>query len=150
VTHTTTTSAVDAELVARLRISVARLSRLLRQQDESGLTPTTTALLATIARIGPLTLGELAAHEQVAPPTITKSVGKLEEHGLVERIPDPHDRRVCRVQLTPEGRERFAANRVRRDAWLAERLDTLTARQRDRIGHVVDLLEHLSEPSEAR
>jgi DNA-binding MarR family transcriptional regulator len=54
------------------------------------------------------------------------------------------------VQLTPEGRERFAANRVRRDAWLAERLDTLTTRQRDRIGHVVDLLEHLSEPSEAR
>jgi DNA-binding MarR family transcriptional regulator len=150
VTHTTTTSAVDEELVGRLRISVARLSRLLRQQDESGLTPTTTAMLATIARLGPLTLGELAAHEQVAPPTITKSVGKLEEQGLVERIPDPNDKRVCRVQLTPEGRERFTANRHRRTAWLAERLEVLTPRERDRLGHVVELLEHLSEPGDLR
>ena len=146
--RTTSPTAVDEELVGRLRYSVARLSRLLRQQDQSGLTPTTTAMLATIARDGPLTLGELATLEQVAPPTITKAVGKLEEAGFVERVPDPGDRRVCRVVLTDGGRRQLDDNRSRRTAWLVERLDLLPTSDRERLGHVVELLEHLTTAPE--
>jgi DNA-binding MarR family transcriptional regulator len=144
-------SIVDEDLVGRLRFSVTRLSRLLRQQDESGLSPTATAMLATIGRDGPLTLGELAASEQVAPPTITKVIDRLEDAGFVDRIPDPADKRVCRVALTPAGHQQLEDNRTRRTAWLADRLATLPAEDRDRLDHLVDLMEHLIVPGgEAR
>jgi DNA-binding MarR family transcriptional regulator len=144
-------SIVDEDLVGRLRFSVARLSRLLRQQDESGLSPTATAILVTIGRDGPLTLGELAASEQVAPPTITKVIDRLEDAGFVDRIPDPTDKRVCRVALTPAGQLQLDDNRTRRTVWLAERLATLPTEDRDRLGDVVDMLEHLIAPgSDAR
>ena len=137
-------SAVDDELVGRLRLSVARLARLLRQQDESGMTPTMTATLATIAREGPLTLGALAAAEQVAPPTVTKAIDKLEAEGLVERIIDENDRRVCRVQITAAGHQQIEANRSRRNAWLADQLAGLSADERERLAAAVDVLEHLT------
>jgi DNA-binding MarR family transcriptional regulator len=146
VTRSPSPTATDEDVVGRLRFSVARLARLLRQQDESGLTPTAGAMLATIGRDGPLTLGALAAQEQVAPPTITKVIGKLEEAGYVERIPDPTDRRVCRVALTPAGRQQLETNRSRRTAWLAERLAALPAEDRARINEAVVVLEHLTSP----
>src|SRR4051812_41879678 len=87
-TSETSTAADPVEVAGHLRMSVARLARLLRQQDESGLSAPLTAALATISREGPLTLGQLAAQERVAPPSITKVVGKLEDRGLVERQVD--------------------------------------------------------------
>ena len=139
---------MDEELVGRLRYSVARLARLLRQQDGSGLTPTTTAMLASIGREGPITLGELAAHEQVAPPTITKSVDKLEAAGLVERIRDDADRRVCRVALTPAGRKQLDTNRSRRTAWLARQLRALPPEDLEKLGAAVEVLERLTAAPE--
>ena len=139
-------SSVDLELVGRLRYSVARLARLLRQQDETGLTPTGLAMLATISRDGPITLGELAAAEQVAPPTITKVIAKLEGAGLVERVRDAEDRRVCRVVLSQAGRTLLETNRTRRNAWLAERLAELPEEDRERLAAAVSVLEHLTEP----
>src|SRR3954466_10589348 len=108
-----------AEVAGSLRFSVIRLARLLRQQDRSGLSPTLTAALATISREGPLTLGELAGREQVAPPSITKVVAKLEDRGLVERRLDERDRRVTRVEVSAAGRAQLEAARTRRTAWLA-------------------------------
>jgi DNA-binding MarR family transcriptional regulator len=139
-------AALDEELVGRLRFSVTRLARLLRQQDETGLTPTSVAMLATIGRDGPLTLGELAAHEQVAPPTITKVIGKLEDAGLVDRVPDPIDRRVCRVVLTDHGHQQLDVNRSRRTAWLGDRLASLPPEEAARLDDLVDMLEHLINP----
>src|SRR4051794_17504083 len=133
------------ELAGHLRVSIARLARLLRQQDESGLSPTSTAALATISREGPLTLGELAAAEQVAPPSITKVVGKLEERGLVERHVDGRDRRVTRVEVSPAGREQLEAARTRRTAWLATRLMELPAGDVDRLARALAVLDALAE-----
>ena len=83
------TLAADAvDVAGRLRMTAFRLTRLLRQQDTEGLAPTLSAALATIDRDGPLTLGELAAREHVAPPSITKAVEKLVAAGLVTRAPD--------------------------------------------------------------
>jgi DNA-binding MarR family transcriptional regulator len=144
----TSTPTVDVvvDVAGRLRISVTRLARLMRQGDNTGLTPTLAAALATIWREGPLTLGELAAAEQVAPPTITKVVGKLEAQGLVARIPDADDRRVCRVALTDAGRHHVEAVRTRRTAWLAARLAELPPGDLDRLVAAVDVLEHLTLP----
>jgi len=140
---------MDEELVGRLRYSVTRLARLLRQQDQSGLSPTTTAMLAAIGRDGPITLGELAAHEQVAPPTITKSVDKLESAGFVERLRDTADRRVCRVTLTTTGRKQLDTNRSRRTAWLARQLRALPDDDLATLAAAVEVLERLTLAPEA-
>ncbi len=51
--------------VTRLRVAIARLSRLLRKHELAGLTPTQLAALATVEQAGPLRLGDLAAAERM-------------------------------------------------------------------------------------
>ena len=132
------------EVAGRLRLSITRLARILRQQDQLGLTPTLTAALATIGREGPLTLGELAASEQVSPPTVTRVVGKLETAGLVHRRPDPRDGRVSRVELSPAGRRQLETGRTRRTAWLATRLRDLPPEDLVRLEEAAGVLERLT------
>jgi DNA-binding MarR family transcriptional regulator len=131
------------EVAGRLRMSAFRLTRLLRQQDTEGLPPTLSAALSTVNREGPLTLGELAAHEHVAPPSVTKAVEKLVGLGLVARTPDATDRRVVRVRITPAGRRRLTQNRTRRTAWLAARLRDLSPADVARLDAAADVLERL-------
>jgi DNA-binding MarR family transcriptional regulator len=132
-----------SEVADRLGMAITRLARLLRQQAVDDLTPTMRAAVGTIAREGPLTLGELAASEQVAPPTVTKVVAKLEDRGLVEREGDPTDRRVAGVVLSDLGERWLEADRRRRHAWLAERIDKLEAAERDRLVRAVGVIESL-------
>ena len=60
------------DIAARLRLSATRLARRLRQESNSGLTPSQLSALAAVSNAGAVTLGELADHERVAPPSITK------------------------------------------------------------------------------
>ena len=139
------TAAEPVEVAGRLRVSVTRLARLMRQQEESGLTPTLRAALASVARHGPMTLGELAAHEQVTKPTTTSIVSKLEGLGLVMRRADEGDRRVCWVEVTPLGRRRLEQHRERRTEWLASRLRALPPDQLARLAAALDALDTISE-----
>src|SRR5574341_2207842 len=91
------------DLADGLRLAVTRLARRLRQQTDVDASPTQVAVLSTIERRGPISLGDLAARERVRPPTVTAAVGRLEERGLVVRHPDPDDRRVVRVEITAAG-----------------------------------------------
>jgi DNA-binding MarR family transcriptional regulator len=137
-------TAADPTLVAnRLRLSITRLNRILRHQSEESLAPTLSAVLATIDREGDLTLGELAAREHLAPPSITKAVEKLERLGYVTRRADDTDRRVARVRISAAGRRLLAQNRSRRTAWLATRLEGLPAEDVDRLAVAADILERL-------
>jgi DNA-binding MarR family transcriptional regulator len=133
------------EVAGRLRVSVTRLARLMRQQEESGLTPTLRAALASVARHGPMTLGDLAAHEQVTKPTTTSIVGKLEARGLVMRRPDESDRRVCWVEVTALGKRQLEQHRERRTEWLASRLRALPPEQLARLADALDALDTISE-----
>lgn len=135
---------VPAELAGRLRLAIARLARQLRQTSEEDLTPTQLSLLATLDTAGPVTLGELAELERVAPPSITKAVGKLVERELVERTTDPDDRRVVRVELSGTGRALLERNRCRRNAWLAKRLGELDDDELARLADATSVLEHLA------
>ena len=130
---------------ARLQVTTTRLARRLRREAGARLTPSQLSVMASIDRSGPITLGALAECERVAPPTITRVVAKLEADGLVERRPDPDDRRVARVVTTADGERLLAESRARKIAWLAERLDQLPARDRQRIGAALDALERLAE-----
>lgn len=138
--------AVDrAQLAGRLRLTVTRLNRRLRQQGESGLSPSAFSALATIARRGPLPLGELATLEGVKPPSITSTVAALEAGGLVTRSADATDRRVSRVGVTPRGRLRLMRSRTRKTAYLAERLAGLDERQLQVLDEAGAILERLLE-----
>jgi DNA-binding MarR family transcriptional regulator len=128
----------------RLRVAVVRLARLLRQQNAETLGPTVDAALGTIERDGPLTFGELAAREQIAPPSVTRIATKLEEAGFVVRHFDGKDRRVCRLEVTPAGRDRVVANRSRRHAWLMTQLEGLGPDDLEVLARAVPVLERLS------
>ncbi len=133
-----------AELAARLRLAVTRLARQLRQTSDSALSPTQSAVLATLANHGPVTLGELAELERVASPTITKVTGILQARGLVEKVTDPRDRRFVRVELTADGRALVERSRARKTAWLARQLHDLPPDDLARLAAAADVLEHLT------
>ena len=140
----TTAQALAADIAPGLGRSIARLARRLRQQDDGELSPTLSAALWTIAREGPLSLGDLAARERVAPPSVTKIVGKLEAQGLVERRADETDRRVWLVTATPAGQEHLESSRRRRNAWFTEQLEGLDPPALERLAAAVEVLEGLT------
>ncbi len=135
----------DAEMAARLRLAILRMSRRLRQQVAGGVTSSQVSALATVERLGTPTLGELASSEQVQPPSMTKIVVGLEAAGLVSRQEEETDRRIVRVKLTADGRRTLARSRSLRNAYLVRRLRRLSADERAALGDVVRLLEHLVE-----
>jgi len=142
VAATRTPTATD--LAETLRLSVTRLARRLRQEVETGLSPSQLSALATVERHAPITLGALADRERVAPPTITRVVAKLEDQGLLARKADADDRRVTRVALTAKGRALIASSRRRKTEWLSARLANLPADERDRLADALDVLDHLT------
>ena len=137
--------ACDAEVAARLRLAVTRLSRRLRQQVAGGMTSSQVSALATIERLGTPTLGELAGSEQVQPPSMTKMVVGLESAGLVVRREDDSDGRIVRVALSADGRRAVQRSRSLRNAYLVRRLRRLPDGERARLAELVELLEHLVE-----
>jgi DNA-binding MarR family transcriptional regulator len=141
---------VDRELVVRLRLAVMRLARRLRQQTEGEITASQLSALSSVDRLGPLTLGALAAVERVRPPTVTRIVGHLEAAGLVVRRPAPGDRRSAEVELSPSGRELLDRSRTRKDAYLAERLATLGPAEVAVLRRAAAVLERLLEADERR
>ena len=134
-----------AELASRLRFALVPLSRLLRQQNGPDLTASQASALGSIAKHGPLTVGELAELERVTSPMITKIAKGLEEAGLVTRSPDPTDRRITRLALTAQGSRRLARNRTRKDAWLATRLADLDDEDLAAVEAIIPVLERLAD-----
>ncbi len=128
----------------RLRLAVTRLARSLRQQSDTGLSPSQVSTLASIARHGPLTLGALADWERVAPPTITRIIAKLEDDGLVTRQTSTTDRRRAEVAITDAGLDIMSETNRRKNAWLADRLAQLTPEERERIHDAIDALDVLT------
>jgi DNA-binding MarR family transcriptional regulator len=150
-TATPATPATDrevGELASQLRLAVARLNRRIRQQAASAgeeLTASTQAALASIERLGPITLGELAAVEQVQPPSMTRIVARLEEWGYATRVVDPADRRVARAVITDAGRELLARSRTRKDAFHARRISELSDADRTLLARALPLLERMQD-----
>ncbi|MDP1820582.1 MAG: MarR family transcriptional regulator [Acidimicrobiales bacterium] len=137
-------AATETEMAARLRLSATRLARRLRREADTGFTPSQLSALATVHHHGPLTLGALADHERVAPPSITKIAAKLEADGFIERVPDADDRRVTRVATTGAGDALIAESRRRKTTWLALRIRQLDADQQARLAAALDVLDELT------
>lgn len=140
-------TSLDTHVAARLRLAVARLARMLRQNapPDSDVTVSMLSALASVERLGPMTLGELAAVEQVQPPSMTRIVARLDELGLVVREVDAADRRVARVRLTADGARFLSQNRTRRNVFLAERMKALTRDELARLEQALPVIEKLIE-----
>ncbi len=133
-------------LASELRLSVMRLRRRLanEQHPDNPLSLNTMAVLGALHRDGDMSPGELAAHERVQPPSMTRTINCLEEGGYVARRPHDTDGRQVVVTLTDLGRETLLADRARRDAWLATRLRDLTAEEREALRKAAPILERLA------
>lgn len=145
-TYTNYIDATDrstTELATEVRLLVGRLARRLRQEAAGGLTPSQLSVLASVERLGPIQLGDLARVETVAPPTLTRAVDRLEEQGVVQRRPDGSDGRVVRVEVTRAGRAALEDLRTARVAFLAKGLAGLSQEDRTVLAEAVRLLNGL-------
>jgi DNA-binding MarR family transcriptional regulator len=145
-TKADSTSLIDT--AAQLRMAIVRIARRLRQEaaaETNGLTPTSTAALATVERHGPLTPSELARIERVKRPTMTRTLGCLEREGLVDRTPDPADGRSSLVAINAAGRERLRRLRGRKNAYLARRMRDLSSEEIETLERAAEILDRMRE-----
>jgi DNA-binding MarR family transcriptional regulator len=112
-----------------------------REDDASGLSPARLSALSVLVFAGPKTIGELAAAEQVRPPTMSAIVDGLEEGGLARRVADPGDGRLVRVQASAKGKRMLKRARERRITALAERLAPLSADEIETVRRAAELVE---------
>jgi DNA-binding MarR family transcriptional regulator len=136
------------ERAAQLRTAIVRTARRLRQEaaaEATGLTPTSIAALATIERHGPVTPSEIADIERVKRPTITRTLGCLEREGLIDRAPDPADRRSALVSVNGAARERLRRLRKRKNAYLARRMRELSEEEVETLERAAEILERMRE-----
>ncbi|GAA0390249.1 hypothetical protein Acor_46900 [Acrocarpospora corrugata] len=143
---TTAASRVSHEELTRLRMALGRLGRVLRQQNDEGLSYALISLLFNVARNQPTTAGDLAATEGVSPPSVTRSLNRLFELGLISREQDTVDRRATLIRLTNAGMLERARILRSREVWLSGHLDRLSPDEVTALLHAVPVLERLCDP----
>ena len=137
---------MDAELVARLRAVIGRLARQLNETSTGeGLTPTQYSVLALVRGRGPLGLPELTELEGLNPTMLSRVIRVLDDAGLIQRLTDPNDMRVVRLEITPAGAQMQERIRERRTSVLTECLDRLPPDTAAALLENVPALEALAE-----
>ncbi|MDX8153610.1 MarR family transcriptional regulator [Patulibacter brassicae] len=126
---------------------IARISRWIhgRSRDRLapfGTTPAAARALVVLLRTGESQrMGDLAERLRIVPRSVTTLVDDLEREGLVERRPDPDDRRSTRVHLTDAGRERGAAMLRARHEAADDLVAVLDEADRDELHRLLSLLD---------
>ena len=135
--------ATESEITADQLHSLAiHLLRKLRREDESsGLNAPRLSALSVIVFGGPVTLGDLAAAEQVRPPTMTRIVNALEELGLVTKTKNSSDARSTHLSATPSGRQLLMEGRERRVRALARQIAELEPHDRATLRQAAEILK---------
>jgi DNA-binding MarR family transcriptional regulator len=134
-----------ASLAAELRVAVMFTARRMRyERSTDDVTPGQYSVLAALDRHAPMTPRELATHEKVQPPSMTRTLGLLEDLGLVRREEHPSDRRQALLYVTPEGAQVVHETRRQRDRWLAKRLAELDVEERQVLARAGEILNRIS------
>jgi DNA-binding MarR family transcriptional regulator len=139
--------ASDALAIAdRLHSAAIHLLRRVRKQDiATGEGPARLSALSVLVFGGTKTLGELAAAEQVKPPTMSRIVAGLARSRLVAITVDPLDARRMQIRATAKGARVIQKGRQLRIAYLASHLDSLTPEELVKLGEAVEILRRLLE-----
>ena len=136
------------DAAARLYVAVGRLVRMLRRTGTADISPGALSALSTLTRSGPSRLGDLAAREAVAAPTMTRIVAALEDGGLVSRRPDPADGRAVVVETTPAGAALVQGESFARSSALRRRVAALPDADRAALVAALPVLEALARDDE--
>jgi DNA-binding MarR family transcriptional regulator len=138
-------SRMDAFGVAdRLHSVAIHLLRRVRKQDTAtGEGPARLSALSVLVFGGPLTLGQLAAAEQVKPPTMTRIVAGLERGGLAHRTVDSTDARRVSICATTRGALLLQEARQRRIQSLADHFKLLTDKELTQLNEAAGLLDRI-------
>lgn len=138
---------LEPEILAiadRLHSAAIHLLRRVRKQDvATGEGPARLSALSVLVFGGAKTLGDLAATEQVKPPTMSRIVAGLERSRLVEIARDPQDARRMQIRATAKGARLLQKGKQRRIEYLARNLERLTQQERTEIGKAVEILAKL-------
>lgn len=141
-----TSNHAPRRIADRLHSAAIHLLRRVRKQDvATGEGPARLSALSVLVFGGPKTLKELAAAEQVKPPTMSRIVAGLRRSRLVEITSDPDDARRMRISATLKGRRVLEKGRELRINYLAAQLERLTADELSRLGEAVEILRRLLE-----
>ena len=132
-----------APLAADLRVVLGQLIRRLRSENLFPMNQA--AVLGRLDRCGPQSVSDLAAAERVRPQSMAQTVGDLEADALVERKPDPDDRRRALVILTPAGKSRIEADRRAREGWLVKAFEEMPQDDLATIERSVEILRRLAD-----
>lgn len=141
-------AALQWELGRRVRETVtAELGRSAQHLSVAvtSMTPHQREAVMMLSQEGPLSMGELARRLTITPSSATELVDRLVERQLVDRIPDPSDRRTVVIQLTPFAQERTEEVRGAVQLGLSRLLSRLDD---DQLSTMVGLLRLLSPPWE--
>ena len=142
--QTLKTNADVLAVADRLHSAAIHLLRRVRQQDvATGEGPARLSALSVLVFGGPKTLGELAAAEQVKPPTMTRIAAGLARSKLAEITADPKDARRMQIRATPKGTRLLQQARERRIADLASQLDKLPAAELATLRDAVEILGNM-------
>jgi DNA-binding MarR family transcriptional regulator len=133
-----------ATLATDLREVLGQIVRRLRAERRD-LSLAQITVVGRLDRLGPMSISALAATERVRPQSMAATVASLEQEGLVSRRPDPADGRRVVLELTDSGRAAIAAERQRREGWLAQAITReLDARERELLAEATRLLARLA------
>jgi DNA-binding MarR family transcriptional regulator len=123
--------------------SIHLLRKLRREDANSGLNAPRLSALSVIVFAGPVTLGDLAAAEQVRPPTMTRIVDALAEQGLVSRSKDAKDGRSTHITATQAGRKLLIEGRERRVRALSKQIAALGPKDQATLRKAVEILKRV-------
>ena len=137
------TPAAVSRLAGELRLACMRISRRVRFESTDDLAPHQFSVLNRLEQ-APCTPGELAEIERVSAPSMTRTVGRLVELGLVERTADPSDRRQVILSLTPAAVTVLRDIRRKRDAWMSVRVGHLTPAEQDVLEQAAVILTRVA------
>jgi DNA-binding MarR family transcriptional regulator len=134
----------ESAIADRLHSAAIHLLRRVRRVDEAtGLSGAKLSALSVVVFAGPVSLRDLAAAEQVRPPSMTRTVGELELDGLITRETDDSDRRVTRIRATPKGERLLKEGRGARIKLLADLLRALDVDELSLLDEASKALERL-------
>ena len=124
-------------------MTLLRTSRRLRVESAGSLSEGQLSVLSILFTYGAMSAGQLAEHEHVRPPTMTRTLQFLEAEEFILRTEDPDDRRSVLVELSAQGAEYIRETRRRRDQWLQRRLAALTREERQVLSQAEHILQRV-------